>query len=68
VAREGSVARAGRELDLARQTISGQIQALEAALGEPLFIRTGRNPVLTDIGRTGIRSLFYRGAGRVGAR
>jgi LysR family transcriptional regulator, transcriptional activator of nhaA len=52
VAREGSVARACRELNLAQQTISGQIQALEAALGEPLFIRTGRNLALTDIGRT----------------
>lgn len=50
VAREGSVARAARELQLAQPTVSGQIRALELALGEKLFLRTGRNLVLTDVG------------------
>ena len=42
VAREGSVARASEQLRLAQPTVSGQIQALEQALGEKLFARTGR--------------------------
>jgi LysR family transcriptional activator of nhaA len=50
VAREGSVARAARELGLAQPTVSGQIRALELSLGEKLFLRTGRNLVLTDVG------------------
>lgn len=51
VAREGSVARAAEQLHLAQPTISGQIRALEEALGERLFNRSGRNLVLTEIGR-----------------
>lgn len=50
VAREGSVARAARELELAQPTVSGQIRALENSLGERLFQRTGRNLVLTEVG------------------
>ena len=55
VAREGTIARASQELRLAQPTISGQIRALEEQLGEKLFQRSGRNLVLTDIGR-----LVYR--------
>ncbi len=51
VAREGTIARASTELRLAQPTISGQIRALEDQLGEKLFQRSGRNLVLTDIGR-----------------
>jgi LysR family transcriptional activator of nhaA len=51
VAREGTIARASQELRLAQPTISGQIRALENQLGEKLFQRSGRNLVLTDIGR-----------------
>ncbi len=51
VAREGSVARACKQLHLAQPTISGQIRALENALGEKLFIRSGRSLVLTEVGR-----------------
>lgn len=51
VAREGTIARASEELRLAQPTISGQIRALEEQLGEKLFQRSGRNLVLTDIGR-----------------
>ncbi len=55
VAREGTIARASEELRLAQPTISGQIRALEEQLGEKLFQRSGRNLVLTDIGRVVFR-------------
>ena len=51
VAKEGSIAQAGRQLRLAQPTITGQIHALETALGEKLFARSGRNLVLTEVGR-----------------
>jgi LysR family transcriptional activator of nhaA len=51
VAREGGVTRASEHLHLAQPTISGQLKALEEALGEKLFERTGRRLVLTDVGR-----------------
>lgn len=55
VAKEGSIARATAELRLAQPTISGQIRVLEESLGEKLFQRSGRNLVLTDIGRLAFR-------------
>ncbi len=51
VARTGSIARARAELRLTQPTISGQIQKLEEALGEPLFVRQGRGLTLTEVGR-----------------
>jgi LysR family transcriptional activator of nhaA len=51
VAREGSVARAAAHLRLAQPTLSGQIRALEGALGEKLFERAGRGLRLTEMGR-----------------
>ncbi len=51
VAKEGSVARAGEVLHLTPQTISGQLHVLEESLGAKLFTRSGRNLVLTDMGR-----------------
>jgi LysR family transcriptional activator of nhaA len=51
VAREGSIAKAGEQLRLAQPTISGQIRMLEEQLGEKLFQRSGRNLVMTDVGR-----------------
>jgi LysR family transcriptional activator of nhaA len=51
VAREGSIARATKQLRLAQPTISGQIRRLEEALGEKLFSRQGRSLRLTEIGR-----------------
>ena len=51
VAREGSVVRAAEQLSLTQPTVSGQIRALEDALGERLFERSGRRLVLTDVGR-----------------
>jgi LysR family transcriptional activator of nhaA len=51
VAREGGVQRATKVLHLAQPTISGQIKVLERQLGERLFVRRGRNLVLTDVGQ-----------------
>ena len=51
VAREGTVARAATKLRLAQPTVSGQIRALEGALGEKLFERAGRGLRLTEMGR-----------------
>jgi LysR family transcriptional activator of nhaA len=50
VACEGSIVRASEQLSLSQSTISGQIRSLEAALGEQLFARVGRNLVLTEMG------------------
>lgn len=51
VAKEGSIARASEVLRLAQPTISGQVRALEEALGEKLFKRVGRGLVLTETGQ-----------------
>jgi LysR family transcriptional activator of nhaA len=51
VAREGSIAKAGRQLLLAQPTITGQLRTLENTLGEKLFTRSGRGLVLTEMGR-----------------
>lgn len=51
VVREGGVARASRTLRLAQPTISGQVRALEAAIGAPLLEKRGRTVVPTDRGR-----------------
>lgn len=50
VAKAGSIARAGRQLHLTPQTISGQIGLLEDSLGAPLFRRVGRGLELTETG------------------
>jgi LysR family transcriptional regulator, transcriptional activator of nhaA len=55
VAKEGSIVRACQELHLAHPTISGQIHRLEEVLGEKLFVRRGRNLVLTEAGRVAFR-------------
>ena len=51
VAKSGSVTRASAQLHLTPQTISGQIQILEEALGSALFTKSGRGLVLTETGR-----------------
>ena len=51
ISREGSIARASEVLDLAPQTLSGQLATFESALGGRLFRRQGRRLVLTDMGR-----------------
>src|SRR5436190_11004115 len=51
VAKAGTIARASEQLEVAQPTISGQIRALEESFGAKLFARSGRNLVLTDVGR-----------------
>lgn len=51
VARSGSIARASEQLDLAPQTLSGQIGLLEDSLKTSLFRRVGRGLELTETGR-----------------
>jgi LysR family transcriptional activator of nhaA len=51
VAREGSIARAAKELHLTPQTISGQLKLLEESVGAPLFHRVGRGLAVTETGR-----------------
>lgn len=51
VAKHGSVVRASAELRLAHPTVSAQIHRLEDVLGEKLFVKQGRNLVLTEAGR-----------------
>lgn len=65
VAKEGGVGRAAEVLHLTPQTISGQLRALEDALGATLFERSGRNLVLTDLGRLALNyadDIFRLGA------
>jgi len=52
VARDGSIVEACKRLGLTQPTISKQIGDLEEAFDEPLFRRTGRRLVLTDVGQT----------------
>lgn len=51
VAKLGGVSRAGKQLHLSPQTISGQIQLLEDSLGTRLFSKSGRGLALTEAGR-----------------
>ncbi|MBI1890518.1 MAG: transcriptional activator NhaR [Burkholderiales bacterium] len=51
VAKSGAIARAGEQLHLTPQSISGQLRELEENLGVELFRRAGRGLELTDAGR-----------------
>ena len=51
VAREGSMTRAAERLDVAVQTVSGQLALLEKSLGKALFASQGRGLALTEAGR-----------------
>ena len=51
VAKSGSIVRAGEQLHLTPQSISGQLSELEETLGVALFRRVGRGLELTDTGR-----------------
>lgn len=51
VAQEGSITKAASRLDVAVQTISGQLSLLERQLGKTLFKPQGRGLVLSDTGR-----------------
>ncbi|MDQ2149534.1 LysR family transcriptional regulator [Alcaligenaceae bacterium C4P045] len=50
VAKEGGFARAAERLDMAIQTISGQVRELEKNLGHQLLKPAGRGVALTDAG------------------
>lgn len=51
VAREGGLVAAGKVLRVSHPTLSAQVHALEAALGEKLFVKSGRRLVLTEMGK-----------------
>src|ERR1700746_3881010 len=51
VARRGSVRKAAGEVGISQPSISAQLRLLEEALGEKLFQRSGRNLVLSEMGR-----------------
>jgi LysR family transcriptional activator of nhaA len=51
VAREGSIVAASEVLHVTPQTISGQLKLLEESVGQPLFDRSGRRLVLSEMGR-----------------
>ena len=51
IAREGSIKQACEVLTLSQPALSAQLRALEDAIGEKLFFRTGRKLVLTDVGK-----------------
>ena len=52
VVRSGSVTQAARELNVSSPAVSAQLRELQEFLGEPLFVRSGRRLVLTEMGRT----------------
>ena len=55
VAKEGSMSRAADRLDMAVQTVSTQVHALERALGHALFKPAGRGLALTEAGLAAMR-------------
>jgi LysR family transcriptional activator of nhaA len=55
VVREGSVVKAAEVLRLSQPTVSSQVRALEASLGQRLFTRVGRRLVPTDAGQVVFR-------------
>ena len=51
VAHEGHLTRAAQHLRVSQSALSSQIRQLEARLGQSLFVREGRQLVLTEAGR-----------------
>jgi len=51
VAREGSLARAAEKLHVTQPTLSTQLRELQEAMGQELFMRSGRRLMLTEEGR-----------------
>ncbi|MDP4302373.1 LysR family transcriptional regulator [Leptothrix discophora] len=54
VAKEGGFARAAERLDMAVQTISAQVKALEQSLGHQLIKASGRSLALTEAGQAAL--------------
>ena len=64
-ARAGGIVKAGEQLHISPQTLSGQIKLLEQRLGRKLFRKSGRQLELTDDGRLALRyadDIFNLGA------
>lgn len=55
VARAGSMTRAARMLEVTQPTLSQQLSALEASLGNALFTRSGNSLTLTEFGTAFLR-------------
>ncbi|MFE6481979.1 LysR family transcriptional regulator [Streptomyces sp. NPDC088747] len=55
VAATGSFSAAGRELGCTQPAVSQQMKALEASVGTPLLVRTGRETRLTQAGEALVR-------------
>ena len=55
VATTGSFSAAGRELGCTQPAVSQQMKALEASVGTPLLVRSGREMRLTQAGQTLVR-------------
>jgi LysR family transcriptional activator of nhaA len=51
VASSGSISKASAELHVSSSAISTQLRSLDESLGEKLFVRSGRNLILTEVGR-----------------
>ncbi|MCV3273939.1 LysR family transcriptional regulator [Roseobacter sinensis] len=51
VARDGTLTGAAQGLNISQSAVSTQIKALEGALGQDLFLRSGRSLILTEAGR-----------------
>jgi LysR family transcriptional activator of nhaA len=64
VAKSGSVKNAAIDLGLSSSTLSEQMKGLERSVGEPLFIRVGRNLTLNTRGQRLYRKIegFFSGA------
>ena len=62
VAREGSIAMAAEQLQLAHPTISKQLHQLEASFEDKLFDRVDRNLVLTEFGQAVFRYAYGDGS------
>ena len=50
-ARVGNFTRAAEELGMTQAAVSYQVKLLEERLGQPLFARSGRGIMLTEMGR-----------------
>lgn len=55
VVREGGISKASRRLGLTQPTVSGQLRTLEESLGQKLYVRSGKELVLTEAGQTAYR-------------
>ncbi|MET4678765.1 LysR family transcriptional regulator [Stenotrophomonas rhizophila] len=52
IAEAGSLSKAAEQLDQTQSGLSKLLTGLEGSIGQPLFVRTGRGVVLTQLGET----------------